>query len=678
MLLLSYWSCGKAFPQVSGLVVTLLNCLCGLSAGAAVFRFAPKYQYQSSILIGVLIFASGILRFNEFRKELYKGELILESVYLQGVLEVKQVLKNKGSAVSLRCKSITFFNEAEEQSLEAHDKFFLVFVKAGSPLHFLPGDIIRVDGWLSAIKGPLNPNAFDARVYYITLGIRHQIFCKSDDLKLIEFSTGFSIARMTAGWQYMLTNIIRKNTSSQVAQLTNALLWGDRSDMDAEVRDAFADTGAMHVLSVSGMHVAIIYSMLLLILGPPGAGPLMHRILRFGLYTFAIILYMGLTGACPAVVRAGLMIILYLFGKSMGWHTQVWNLLGFAAFVMLWINPYVWQNIGFQLSFLAMAGILLYAKPIIRSLSLRNKILHLTWEIVALSLAAQVFIIPVLLRQFHQFPLTFIISSIVAIPAAYMMMFGALLNTVLSFIGIDFLWSALDWVGRLFISVMQLMSEWNPLMYYSLPPLGSLFLMMMAILFSVGLVFKWTFVKKIAWLCGLCTLVTLVCHRHAQWTTRDVVIYHSVKGLMMDINDKGYCYSIADCGIPPAYIEFATRGYRCKRDIINVEPVCREDGFENNIIHFEKSILRIGNHVFQIWNKNDDPECLNRKVDYLVIEDCMDINKLKEYIFQNKEVAVILPAQLNRKLRKVIQDFLTEYAISFHDIDKMGYFKIVL
>lgn len=678
MLLLSFWICGKAFPQIQGWVIILLNGLCALCAGVAMIRFAPKYQYQSSIVIGVLIFAGGILRLNEFRKDLYQGELISESVYLQGVLEVTQVLKNKGSSVSLRCRGITFFNESENKILEATDKFLLVFVKTNSPISFLPGDVIRANGWLSAIKGPFNPNAFDARVYYNTLGIRHQLYCKNEDLEEVEISPSFSIARLTAGWQSMLTNIIRKNTSSQVAQLTNALLWGDRSDMDSEVRDAFADTGAMHVLSVSGMHVAIIYSMLLFILGPPGAGPLEHRIIRFCFYTCAIILYMGLTGACPAVVRAGLMIILYLFGKSMGWNTQVWNLLGFAAFVMLWINPYVWQNIGFQLSFLAMAGILLFAKPIIRSISLKNKILHLTWEIVALSIAAQVFIIPVLLRQFHQFPLTFIISSIVAIPAAYIVMFGALLNTVLSFIGIDFLWPALDWIGRLFIRVMQWMSGWNPLMHYSLPSMGSMLLMMMAILFSIGIVFSWSFGKKMAWACGMLTLVSLGCHRYNQWNTRDVVIYHSVKGLMLDINDHGFCYSIADCNISPANIEFMARGYRCQRDIINVYPVCRNDFFENNIIHFEKSVLRISNHFFQIWNDMDPLYCLDQEADYMIIESCDSIERVKEYFIQNKNVKVILPAHLNRKLRKVIGDYLLENGMSFHDIDKEGYFKIIL
>lgn len=598
-----------------------------------------------------------------------------QSVYRQGILKVKQVLKNKGTSVSLRCERIIFFSEEKLTVAFTEDKYFLITIKTTETKNFLPGDIIRVSGFLSEIKAPLNPNSFDAQVYYNTIGIRHQMYCKEEDLS-VETTSNFSIARMTARWQATLSNLGRKHLSPQVAQLTNALVWGDRSDMDSEVRNAFAESGAMHVLSVSGMHVAIIYSMLLFILGPPGAGNFLTRLLRFSLYTLAIILYMGLTGACPAVIRAGLMIILYLFGKSMGWNTQVWNLLGFAAFVMLWINPFVWQNIGFQLSFLAMAGILLFAKPIIRSLTFKYRILHLTWEIVALSLAAQVFILPILLSQFHQFPITFIISSIVAIPAAYLVMFGALLSTLLSFIGFDFIWPALDYVGKLFIEVMHWMSGLNPEMHFSLPSSGNLALMLMAILFSVAIVFNWPFGKKIGWVCGCLTFLTLGCHRFNQWSSQDLTIYHSSKGMIIDIMKDGICYSILDCGIPPESIEFVTRGNRCEKDIIHVEPICKEEDFSKNEIKIGGSLIYFGPHKLAIWHQNEEHLSCVTQFSHVVIDECKDVDVLKDFLLTQCNIIVIIPAHLDRKLRKEIGIFLAEHTITFHDIDIQGYYKL--
>ncbi|HJW31541.1 MAG TPA: ComEC/Rec2 family competence protein, partial [Saprospiraceae bacterium] len=288
------------------------------------------------------------------------------------------------------------------------DQFILLLIRDPGSIVFFPYDRIVLNGWVSPIAAPLNPDAFDPRAYYLTLGIRHQITTKGNEIVIHPFSH-FSILRFTAKWQKFLSDMVRAHTSPEVAQVITALVWGDRSDMASDVRQAFANSGAMHVLSVSGMHVAMIYSMLLWLLGAPGEGLLFKRIVRFVLYAVAILMYVALTGACPAVVRAGLMILLFLFGKALGWNAQVWNLLGFAAFIMLWVNPYVWHNIGFQLSFLAMAGILMYAKPIMRTFSFRFKLWQWIWEIIALSIAAQIFIVPVLLAQFHQFPLTFII-----------------------------------------------------------------------------------------------------------------------------------------------------------------------------------------------------------------------------------------------------------------------------
>ena len=109
---------------------------------------------------------------------------------------------------------------------------------------------------------------------------------------------------LSARWQATLCHSIEQHTSLEVAQMTNALVFGERSAMDDEIRDAFANSGAMHVLSVSGMHMAIIYSMLYVILGAPGGGSLSRRLIRLSLYTISIIIYVGLTGASPAVLRA--------------------------------------------------------------------------------------------------------------------------------------------------------------------------------------------------------------------------------------------------------------------------------------------------------------------------------------------------------------------------------------
>ena len=676
LLLLSYSIARKVFSNLQHDAIILFSILCGLCFFLSVCKYSPRFQFVTTFTIAVLIFSAAVVRLNKLNSLLYKGDLIEVSQFSQGIFSVRQVLKNKGSSVTLSCRAIAMFDSKEQTEIKAFDKNILLYVRITEPQNFLPRDVIRAEGWLSAIKRPMNPDAFDARTYYATLGIRHQLFCNAENLSL-EKSGGFSIARMTAQWQAFLSGMVRKNVSPQVAQLTNALVWGDRSDMDPEVRDAFAESGAMHVLSVSGMHVAIIYSMLFFLLGPPGDGPFTHRLLRFSSYATAIILYMGLTGACPAVVRAGLMILLYLLGKSMGWNTQIWNLLGFAAFLMLWINPYISYNIGFQLSFLAMAGILLYAKPIIRSYSAKNILLHHVWEITALSIAAQIFILPVLLGQFFQFPLTFILSSIVAAPAAYIIMFGALVNIILSFTGFTGGWHALDWAGKIFIAIMKWMSELNPLMHFSLPSLGNMLLMSMAVLFSFALVFKWPSGRKLAWVCGIMALISLGCNRIKQWSVQEILIYHSPKGLLLDVINEGYCYSILDCSLSPAQVEFPTRAYRCRRDVIHVQSNCLSEDWIHDQFLFEKSVLTIKNKSLFLANTQNCP-VPGDNYSHIIIEECLETEYLEQLAFQHQNTTYILPAHLDRKCIVRMKDYFTENKIALYDISEEGYFRLSL
>jgi competence protein ComEC len=387
---------------------------------------------------------------------------------------------------------------------------------------------------------------------------------------------------------------------------------------------------------------------------------------------------MGLTGACPAVVRSGLMIILFLCGKAMGWNTQIWNLLGFAAYLMLWSNPFLYENIGFQLSFLAMAGILMYAKPMIRSLSFKQVLLHRIWEITAVSIAAQVFILPILLKQFHQFPLTFIASSLVAMPASYVIIFGSILNVILSYFGIYWLWPWYDKAGYYFIQSMKWMAGLNPSMNYSLTPTGSLLLMAMAILFSIALVYHWKNGKRIAYVLSVTVLVTLGSHRTHQWKTNDLVIYHHFKGLIADIFIEGQCISIQDCSLTDNSVEFSARGYRCFRDAIHTSTFCKKNEINTGVLKFEASILQLSSVSILIWDSLVNPLLIKDSITYILVDNCNNIKTIKDFICLHATCTIILPAHLDRRTRNGLVRFLENNGIPYYDISQQGYFRLPL
>ncbi|HEY3387699.1 MAG TPA: ComEC/Rec2 family competence protein [Saprospiraceae bacterium] len=671
LLLLAFGSVGIVNPPGNGLILLGLALICAISAGFGFIKYQPGRQIGSTLALGILIYSAGVLRIIQFETNTMPGQPLPQSTIMFGIVEVTEVLKEKDNSLSLRCKSLKLNPESNLDATTFTDKFLVLQIRENTLTDILPGDRIVVRGWVSTFQGPMNPHAFDIRTYYKSIGIRHQMTCKGTEVFLHTASTN-SLLRLTAKWQSTLCSIVRKNTSTQVAQLTNALVWGDRKYMDEEIRDAFADSGAMHVLSVSGMHMAIVYSMLYLILGAPGSGVITRRIVRFALYTIAIVLYMGLTGACPAVVRSGLMIILFLLGKAMGWNTQIWNLLGFAAFLMLWINPFVMLNIGFQLSFLAMAGILLYAKPMIRFFAFKNIVLHRIWEVTAVSIAAQVFIFPLLLLHFFQFPLTFVASSLVAMPASYVVIFGALLNTCLSFLHWSWLWKMFDIACQYFILSMKWMAGLNPDMNYSLPAVAGILLTSMAILFSVALIYRWPKGKKLGYLLGIIAFIHLGWHRAIQWNKNELVFYHQYKGLLTDIILDGHCVSICDSLVTPRSADFAARGHRSFKDVISTHSLAKSDGCITSSLKYVPPFLEIQAYRIMFWDGNAIQEESIKSITHLLIDQTKNFPALKNMICEKPGLFVILPAHLNRYSKNALVTFLLDNNIRYHDIGEQG------
>jgi hypothetical protein len=297
---------------------------------------------------------------------------------------------------------------------------------------------------------------------------------------------------------------------------------------------------------------------------------------------------------------------------------------------------------------------------------------------MAVSIAAQIFIVPVLLKQFHQFPVTFMASSLVAMPASYVVIFGALFNVALSTAGIDWLWPLYEHAGNGFLLTMKWLAGLNPTMHFSLPVAGSICLMGMAILFSVALVYRWPPGKKIAYVCGVLALFTLGCHRTVQWNQDDLVIYHHYKGLLIDIIIDGRCTSIQDSNLTGASIEFAARGYRCHRDVINNTIVHKHEAHHTATWTYNTSLLRFQNALVLIWNGDSPPTVPALSITHLIIDHCPDVEAMFEFIRNNPPELVILPVHLDRYKKNATIKFLKTHQLDFHDISQQGYFKLQL
>ena len=190
-----------------------------------------------------------------------------------------------------------------------------------------------------------------------------------------------------------------------------AMLLGDTTMLDREVRLQFSVTGVAHILSVSGFHVAVVCGFFSFLLKPlPSTG-----VFRWIKYTATMLLLWSFTlisGLAPPSVRAALMLSFFLTGQVINRSTDGYNTLAASAFIMLVYNPFYLFDIGFQLSYIAVWFILLLYSPLERLLEIRNPLLSEPYGWIVVSVAAQAGTSFLCLYYFNQFPVLFLLTNL--------------------------------------------------------------------------------------------------------------------------------------------------------------------------------------------------------------------------------------------------------------------------
>ena len=246
--------------------------------------------------------------------------------------------------------------------------------------------------------------------------------------------------------------------SEETAPLLQALLTGDRSGLSADTVATFRGSGASHLLALSGLHMGILYLLFDACTKPLGNSPVARRI-RFGLIVGAALFFTLMTGAGPSIVRAFLFIGLNETLRLLRRPRKASRVYCVALLIQLVLDPTVIQSLGFQLSYLAMAGIfLLY--PVLEKWypeGSRYNPLRWLWNTAALSISCQAFTAPLAWLRFHTFPKYFLITNLLALPLTTALLGTAVATIALSAADIcpRLLITATDGLGRLLLWVLE-------------------------------------------------------------------------------------------------------------------------------------------------------------------------------------------------------------------------------
>ncbi|TAD90952.1 MAG: ComEC family competence protein, partial [Bacteroidetes bacterium] len=180
------------------------------------------------------------------------------------------------------------------------------------------------------------------------------------------------------------------------AGLAEALLVGYRDDLDKTLVEQYANTGVVHIIAISGMHLGLIYGLLLLLFKPMAkkrAGVVLSAlVIVAALWFFSL-----LTGAAPSITRSALMFTCIVAGSGFGRKTSIYNALAVSALMLLVVNPFNLWDVGFQLSYAAVLSIAIFGKPVENLLAPRYKPMAWLWQLIAVSTAAQLLTLPLVL-----------------------------------------------------------------------------------------------------------------------------------------------------------------------------------------------------------------------------------------------------------------------------------------
>ncbi|MGI4751372.1 MAG: ComEC/Rec2 family competence protein [Janthinobacterium lividum] len=410
-----------------------------------------RKPWIGSILIHIFLLFSGIL-FAEKNKEINQKDHFSKQQSDVLLVTIIQEPKQTGSLFRFNT-SVT--HTVFKGKVSASSGSLLVALKLDSnqktQLNY--GDQLLIRNQYKTIDTPFNPAEFNYKLWLQHQNIYFQTYLNPNQYQLVATQQGNPIIfEALAIRQEMVQKIQQYLHNPDAIAVASTLILGYRADLSQDVLQAYSKTGTMHVLSVSGMHVALVYiiiELLLQFLNRKRSTILLKAFISISL----IWLYALLSGFSPAVCRAAVMISFVICGKTYNRHISMLNILLVSAFMLLLYNPYFIADVGFQLSYLAVFGLILLQPIIENLLDVQQKHLRKLWSLLSVSLAAQVITFPVSVYYFHQFPVYFLLSNLfIVLPSMLIMYIGI---AFLAFSNVDLLAKPLAFLLEKTIIIMN-------------------------------------------------------------------------------------------------------------------------------------------------------------------------------------------------------------------------------
>ncbi len=581
-------------------------------------------------------------------------------------LEVKNVPAEKAKSFAIEVTALQFAADSIH-FLSAKGNALLYLAKAEEAENLCVGDRILVATTFSVPKKNSNPEGFDFSEYLRRKGLRATAYADSLHWQKSYAETGFSIIQLAHDFREKLLNVYKEQQiDDDEFAVLGALTLGYTDEISSELYLSYSNSGALHILSVSGLHVGIVYvifTFLLSFLDKTSQTRFSKSLIIIALlWSYAII-----TGLSPSVMRASLMFSIVAFGEIFRYKSKIYNSIFFSAFLLSLINPNYIFDISFQLSYMAVLGIVFFQPKIKGLFSFKNRFYNWCWDLFCVSVAAQIVTFPLGLFYFHKFSNHFLLTNFIAIPISTAIIYLAVLLFIVSPIPLLASWvgfalkcllkaqnESIIFVDHLPFSIFQTwISETDILLFFAAIVCFTLFLMRKrALLLLLGL-------GSI-----LCIQIGDLWRFYKGINNTQLIVYEDNKSTTIDfIQPNRHCFFTTDSVRGKMLVEDFWLKYDYEEPLfVEKSPKC-----ENGFFHFEgKQICVITNDFY-----SRKIASVKLPVDYLIVGNRSKISDREiANLFIPKEI--ILDGSISTYRAEKIKQYCEANEIKFHSIAEKG------
>lgn len=389
-----------------------------------------KFSWLTGLCISLIFITAGSV-LNYVKNTENKKNCITKNYTTNAfvIVAIQESLVEKAKSFKALAKAQTVISN---QINPVNGNVLLYFKKDSSKplLHY--GSRIIIHKPLQTISNSGNPGSFNYKRFCAFQDIYYQVFLNDNDYQILSTENKFFFDDWLQTTRKKVLSVLRQYISNpDAASIAEALLIGYRDDLDKDLVQAYSNTGVVHIIAISGLHIAMIYGLLIFLFRPFEQFKLTKWLKPF----FVLLIIWAFTfvaGAVPSILRSAVMFSFIVIGESFSKRINIYNNLAASAFTILLFNPFSLWDVGFQLSYAAVLSIVIFSKQINNLICFKNKILKYIWELSSVTLSAQILTLPLILFYFHQFPGLFLFTNLIAVPLSGLILFIELLLLIVS------------------------------------------------------------------------------------------------------------------------------------------------------------------------------------------------------------------------------------------------------